>query len=173
MKMTRAWTPSRYRLLSALVLAASLVASTTGCASSNSTVSMGLPTLAADERVDGALVPFEGVVRIDAQGCLMVEVTNPNGGGDGAERWAVWPRGAELIVGSGPDAGNGAVVEGRRYVKDDPITGTGRLVALEALPGGGKGGGYFRSSGTYCNALEVGVLVMDTIQPSGGAASRG
>ena len=159
------------RMLVGAVLAAVLAASTAGCVSTNSTVGGGLPVLGPDERVDGAPVSFEGVVRIGSQGCLMVSVSEP--AGDAADRWAVWPRDAELIVGHDLEAGNGALVDGQRYVKGDPITGTGRLVALEALPGGGKGGGYFRSRGTYCDALDGGVLVMDDIQPSVGATSPG
>ena len=161
------------QLLTGAVLAAVLAASTTGCASEykNSTVGAGLPVLDPDERVDGVLVPFEGVVRIGPQGCIMVSVSDP--AGDVADRWAVWPRDAELIVGTGPDVGNGALVDGESCVRDDRITGTGRLVALEALPGGGKGGGYFRSHGTYCDALDGGVLVMDDVQPSAGATSPG
>ena len=168
--MTDAWALTG-RMLTGAVLAAVLVASTTGCASDEGLTGMGLPTLGPDQRVDGALVPFEGVVRIGPAGCLMVDVADP--AGDAADRWAVWPRDAELIVGRDLEAGNGALVDGQRYVKGDPITGTGRLVALEALPGGGKGGGYFRSSGTYCDALDGGVLVMDTIQPSAGAMNPG
>lgn len=171
MRTTRSCSLSSYRLLGALVLAVALAASSTGCVSKSSTVGMSLPTLSAGERVDGALVTFEGVVRVDAQGCLMVDVTDP--GGDSADRWAVWPAGAEEIYGATPGGDNGVLVEGRRYVRGDPITGTGRLVALQALPGGGEGGGYFRGSGTYCDAADAGVLVMDTIEPSPGAASPG
>ena len=159
--MTNAWMLTSRRLLTGAVLAAVLAASTTGCVSKNSLVGNGVPALGPDDHVDGALVPFEGVLHIGPQGCVMIEVTDPPG--DGADRWVVWPTGAELIVGS-VEMGNGALVEGQRYVKDDPITGTGRLVALEALPGGGKGGGYFRSSGTYCDALDAGVLVIDDIR---------
>ena len=160
--MTNAWMLTSRRLLSAAVLAAVLAALTTGCGSKDSLTGMALPALGPDDRVDGALVPFEGVVRIGSQGCLMVEVTDP--AGDGAERWAVWPTGAEEIYAAGPQNTNGVLVEGQRYVKGDPITGTGRPVALEALPGGGKGRGYFRSSGTYCGALDAGVLVIDDIR---------
>lgn len=160
--MNDAWTRTSRRLLTGAVLAAVLAASITGCESDEGLTGMALPTLGPDDHVDGTPVSFEGVVRISPQGCLMVGLTAP--AGDGADRWAVWPSGAKEVYGAGPDASNGVLVGDQQYVKDDPITGTGRLVALEALPGGGKGGGYFRSSGTYCDAQDVGVLVMDNIR---------
>lgn len=169
--MINTWRLTSCRLLTGAVLVAVVAASTAGCASKNSSTGMALPALGPDERVEGALVPFEGVLRIGSQGCLMVSVTDP--AGDGADRWAVWPTGAEEVYAVGPQATNGVLVDGQRYVKDDPITGTGRLVALEALPGGGKGGGYFRSSGTYCGALEGGVLVIDDVRPTVGTTSPG
>lgn len=155
------------RLVTGAVLAAVLAASTTGCTYDAGLTGTALPTLGPDQHVDGALVPFEGMVWIGPQGCLMVDVADP--AGDAADRWAVWPSGAEEVYAVGPQNTNGVLVDGQRYVEGDPVTGTGRLVALEALPGGGRGGGYFRSSGVYCDALDGGVLVMDTIQPSAGA----
>lgn len=169
--MTSAWMLTSRRLLSAAVLTAVAAASSTGCESDKGLTGMALPTLGPGDRVDGALVAFEGVVRIGSQGCLMVAITDS--AGDGAERWAVWPTGAEEIYGAGPDASNGVLVDGQRYVKGDPITGTGRLVALEALPGGGRGGGYFNESGTYCGALDSGVLVIDDVQQPDDATSPG
>ena len=123
---------------------------------------MGLPTLSTDELPDGELVAFEGVVEVGPQGCLMVRLTDPPG--DTADRWAVWPPGADEVS-SSVQAGNGAVVDGETYAGEDRITGTGRLVDLAEIPGGEEGGGYFRSSGRYCDALQGGVLVIDDVRP--------
>jgi len=56
----------------------------------------GLPKLSADERVDADSVPFEGVLRIGPQGCLMVHLDTPTG--DTADRWTVWPVDAEQVL---------------------------------------------------------------------------
>lgn len=164
--MIEAWMLTGRRLLTGAVLAALLAASTTGCGSEEGLTGMALPTLSSRDQVDGALVSFEGVVGIGPQGCLMVGLTDPPG--DGADRWAVWPTGAEEVYAVGPQATNGVLIDSQQYVEDDPITGTGRLVPLEAVPGGGRGGGYFNESGTYCDAQDVGVLVIDDIdRPAG------
>lgn len=137
--------------------------SATGCARVEGLGGLGLPTLSTDELAGGELVAFEGVVKVGPQGCLMVRLTDPSG--DAADRWVVWPPGADLVSIS-VEAGNGAVVDGRTFAGEDRVTGTGLLVDLDALPGGGEGGGYLSSSGRYCDALEGGVLVIDDLRPA-------
>lgn len=157
------WTSSWPRLVTAVALAAVVAVSATGCASIQGLGGMGLPTLSTGELPDGELVGFEGVVVVGPQGCLMVRLTDPPG--DAADRWAVWPPGADKVSIS-EEAGNGAVIDGETYAGEDRITGTGRPVDLADIPGGEEGGGYFRSSGTYCDALVGGVLVIDEVRPA-------
>ena len=157
------WPRTGPHLVIGVGLAAVVAVSATGCASAAGMGGTGLPTLSTDELADGGPVSFQGVVKIGPQGCLMVRLTDPPG--DPADRWAVWPPGADLVSIS-EEAGNGAVVDGETYAGEDRITGTGRLVDLAEIPGGQEGGGYVRSSGRYCDALEGGVLVIDDVRPA-------
>ena len=157
--MDRPRTPAPLRVLTGAVLAALVAVSATGCARDEGLSGMGLPTLPADEQVDAEQVSFEGVLHVGPRGCLMVRLTGP--AGESADRWTVWPTGSEQVLGTG-ETGNGALVDGRTYADGDRITGTGRLVALEALPDGESG--YSQSSGRYCDAAESGVLVVDELR---------
>jgi hypothetical protein len=103
------------------------------------------------------------VLEVGPQGCLVVRLTEPSS--DTADRWTVWPPGADIVHGS-VGAGNGAQVDGQAFAGEDRITVTGRLVELAEIPGGEEGGGYFRSSGQYCDALVGGVLVIDDVRPA-------
>lgn len=142
--MSGAWTPTVRRRVTGAFLAAVVTMSAMACARDEGSGG-GLPALGADEHVDGEAVPFQGLLRIGPHGCLMARITEPSG--DAADRWVVWPTGAGLIV-EGEDAGDGALVDDERYVKGDRITGTGLLVDLAALPGGGeRGGGYYAEVG--------------------------
>ncbi len=160
--MSRPWTPSWPRRATTAALAAVVAVSAAGCGAFSMGGS-GLPTLSTDRLPDGELVAFRGVLKVGPQGCLMVRLSEPSG--DTADRWTVWPPGADLVVGS-EEAGNGAKVDGQSFAGEDRITGTGRLVELAAIPGGEEGGGYFRSSGQYCDALVGGVLVIDDVRPA-------
>jgi hypothetical protein len=72
------------------------------------------------------------VLEVGPQGCLVVRLTEPSS--DTADRWTVWPPGADIVHGS--------------------------------VGAGEEGGGYFRSSGQYCDALVGGVLVIDDVRPA-------
>lgn len=144
----------------AVVVAGLLAGAASGCAD-EAMVGTGLPRLSEEERVAGDAVPFRGTLEIGPQGCLMVRLTDPPGGT--ADRWTVWPAGAEAVYGSA-EQGNGALVDGETFMGGDAVSGTGQLVELAALPGGSSPGSYFEGSGRYCDALVGGVLVIDEIQ---------
>ena len=158
--ITTGW-PWVARPLVSAALFALAVGSAAGCAYGGASVGGGLPKLSADERVDADPVPFEGVLRIGPQGCLMVRLDTP--AGDAADRWTVWPVDAEQVL-SATESGNGARVDGDTYADQDRVTGSGRLVALADLPLGSSPGSYFEGKGRYCDALVGGVLVIDEVQ---------
>ncbi|MBC3763309.1 hypothetical protein ACUN7V_12035 [Quadrisphaera oryzae] len=149
----------RPRWAVAVVVAGLVTAAASGCDQGMS--GMGLPHLSADERVEGDAVPFRGTLEIGPQGCLMARLTDPPGGT--ADRWTVWPPGAEAVYGSGEE-GNGAEVDGETFMGGDAVSGTGQLVDLAALPGGTSPGSYFEGSGRYCDALVGGVLVITEVR---------
>lgn len=152
--MSRTWASAERRMLVGAVLAGLVAVSVAGCGRDEGLAGMGLPTLPADEQVDGEQVTFSGVLDVGPRGCLMVRLTDP--AGDAADRWTVWPTASEPVHGSG------ALVGGEEYAGGDSVTGTGRLVDLTALPDGESG--YLQSSGRYCDAAQGGVLVIDDLR---------
>ncbi|MBF5083446.1 hypothetical protein [Quadrisphaera sp. INWT6] len=153
--------PSRARLAVGAALLALALASLGGCAHGEGLGGGDLPHLSAEEHVDAESVPFQGVLHIGPQGCLMVRLTDP--AGNTADRWTVWPTGAELVL-SATQSGNGARVHGEVYADQERVTGSGRLVQLADLPSGDSPGSYFEGKGRYCDALVGGVLVIDDVQ---------
>lgn len=138
-----------------------VITSAAGCARGEGLGGGDLPQLSADEHVDAESVPFQGVLHIGPQGCLMVRLSDPTG--DTADRWTVWPTGAELEL-SATQSGNGARVDGEVYADQERISGSGRLVHLADLPLGSSPGSYFEGKGRYCDALVGGVLVIDDVR---------
>lgn len=140
----------RWRLVVGVVLTGLVVGTSAGCVLDKALGGGGVPHLSADEQVTGDAVSFRGDLRVGPQGCLMARLTDP--AGDTADRWVVWPPGAEAVYGSAEE-GNGALVDGETFVGGDSVTGTGQLVELAALPGGTSPGSYFEGKGRYCDAL--------------------
>lgn len=154
----RGWT-SAGRVVAVAVVP--LLALAAGCVRDEGLGGGGVPHLSADEQVAGEAVTFRGVLGVGPQGCLMIRLTDP--AGDAADRWTVWPPGADAVYGTAEE-GNGALVDGEAFMGGDSVTGVGQLVDLAALPGGTSPGSYFEGKGRYCDALVGGVLVVDEVE---------
>ena len=142
-----------------VAVAVVLMTLTSGCASDE--VGMALPVVSMAEPVEADRVPYEGTMEADSQGCLKIRLTGADG--VATDRWAVWPDGAEEVP-RRADLGNGVRYDGELYLPGDPVEGTARLIALEAIRGGESGGGYWRGSGVYCGALVGGVILLDELR---------
>lgn len=132
-----------------LVLAAVVGA---GCGPvGDSSAGFGMPTQPRDRPVPGERTDVEGVLRVESNGCFTLELE------DGARRWVVWP------PGTGMD--DDGVVLGRssRVADGDRLTGTGALVDAAALPDWENADSYFRAFGSFCEAGETGVVVLDVV----------
>lgn len=150
--------PSR-SAIGAVAVAAVAMTLAAGCDSAE--VGMALPVVSMAEPVTADRVPYEGTMEADSQGCLKIRLTGADG--IATDRWAVWPDGAEAVPRQA-DLGNGVRYDGELFLPGDPVEGTARLIALDAIPGGEPDGGYWRGSGVYCGALVGGVILLDELR---------
>jgi hypothetical protein len=124
-----------------------------GCgAPSDSEGGFGLPRQPDDAPVPGARESLDGVLRVEADGCFTWE------SGSGERRWVLWPPGSE-------DAGAQVRLPDGALVGDgQALSGTGALVGATALPQWESADSYFRSFGTFCDAGDTGVVVLDAVR---------
>ena len=112
----------------------------------------GLPVV-PEEGVPGARGEVTGVLRVERNGCFTLEYE------DGARPWVIWPRtarhdGAEVVLGDGTAVGDGT-----------RLVGSGARLGADALPGWDDEDTYLGSFGRFCEAGDVGVVVLDEVRP--------
>lgn len=135
-----------------LVLMGAVPAALAACSGEEPSDGFGVPTVAFEEAVEAAAEPVEGTVAVRANGCFDLELP------DGEVRWIVWPEGTRL-----GDDGDQLVVRDLLVRDGDAISGTGALAGAEVLPGWEDPDSYFASFGTFCEAQEYGVVVLDEV----------
>lgn len=113
----------------------------------------GLPVQPSDAALPGVREDVLGTLRVESNGCFTLEL---DGGG---RPWLVWPpgatqEGAVVVLPGGDEVGDG-----------DRLVAVGAPATAEALPGWSEPDSYFHAFGTFCEAHQRGVVLLDEVRP--------
>lgn len=115
----------------------------------------GLPTQPADAALPGDRLDMMATLRVESNGCFTLDV------GEGDQPWAVWPAGSRqdddrIILVNGDEVGDG-----------DRLLLRGAFAPAEVLPRWSAPGSLFNAHGTFCEAGERGVILVDQAERDG------